>query len=66
MSGLQLAVKLQLPLCMGGRLRHCGSKTGAYFGFIAIPNFNTVKRRGLGSHQTLESVALAGVGLGGS
>ena len=37
MSGLQLAVKLQLPLCMG-----------------------------LGSHQTLETVALAGVGLGGT
>jgi len=37
MSGLQLAVKLQLPLCMG-----------------------------LGSHQSLETVALAGVGLGGT
>mmetsp|Transcript_66995 Transcript_66995/g.157172 ORF Transcript_66995/g.157172 Transcript_66995/m.157172 type:complete len:1075 (+) Transcript_66995:240-3464(+) len=37
MSGLNLAVKLQLPLCMG-----------------------------LGSHQSLETVALVGVGLGGS
>lgn len=37
LSGLPMAVKLQLPLCMG-----------------------------LGSHQNLESVALAGVGLGGT